>query len=77
MKLRKISVADKLREIIVGNYLNLLSIRQATEILLGMPEFKSDEKNLNSIFTATYFKSLLNLSKSGCLCCIDEPNGGW
>ena len=42
--LRKNSVLNKLREILVGNYLNLLSIRQAMEILLGMTEIKSAEK---------------------------------
>ena len=77
MKLRKNSAVNKLREIIVGNYLNLLSIRQATEILLGKAGFKSAEKILISFFKTTYFQSFLNLSKSGCLCCIDESNGGW
>ena len=77
MKLRKNSAVDKLREIIVGNYLNLLSIRQATEILLGKAGFKSAEKILISFIKATKFQSFLNLSKSGCLCCIDESNGGW
>ena len=43
--LRKNSILNQLREIIVGNYLNLLSIRQAIEILLGMTEIKSAEKS--------------------------------